>query len=312
MEKLIWIDGELVKRQDARLNVFDHGLLYGDGVFEGIRQYNERVFREQDHLQRLMDSAHAIRLNVPYTSEQISQAMAKTLQANGLKDSYIRLLITRGIGPLGVSPVGCKQPSMIIIADAIELYPAELYHSGMAIIIAKTTRTPSAALSARVKSLNYLNNIMAKWEAIEAGVSEAVMRNHKGFICECTAVNIFIVKNGELLTPPDDSDILLGITRAVVIELAQVAGIKVRKQNITPEDLLAADECFLTGTGAEVVPVTSVDKQKIGGGKVGPVTQQLMEAFHQYARETEARTSKNSGSGAQVPPVHQDILRRRC
>jgi branched-chain amino acid aminotransferase len=284
---LIWIDGQLVARDQARVSVFDHGLLYGDGVFEGIRQYSGRVFREADHLRRLMDSAKAIRLNIDYNQSDISAAIHETLLANKLTESYIRLVITRGVGPLGVSPLGCGKPSMIIIADSIQLYPRELYLSGMAIITARTIRMPGAALSPKIKSLNYLNNIMAKWEAIDAGVPEAVMINHRGFVSECTAVNIFIVRRGELYTPSDESDILLGVTRAVVIELATAAGIRVHQENIRREDLYAADECFLTGTGAEVIPVTSIDRKPIGGGKVGPVAKRLMEAFHDYVRAGE-------------------------
>ncbi len=284
MSKLVWIDGQRVPLAQAKISVFDHGLLYGDGVFEGLRQYNGRIFRPQEHLSRLFDSARAIRLEVPYSAAELLQAMEETLAANALQESYIRLVVTRGVGPLGVSPANCQRPTVFIITDTIEMYPAELYRTGMAIITASTVRTAPNALSPKIKSLNYLNNILAKWEAIDAGVPEAVMLNHLGHVCECTGDNIFIVRRGELITPPPDSGLLLGITRGVVMELAAKAKIPVRETNLLRSDLYTADECFLTGSGAEVIAVTSVDKRLVGLGKVGPVTQQLSAAFHHYAR----------------------------
>ncbi len=286
MSKTVWMDGRLVPMEQAAVSVFDHGLLYGDGVFEGLRQYNGHVFRMAEHLKRLYNSAKAIRLEIPLSQHDMGEAVAATLQANKLTDSYIRLLVTRGVGALGISPATCSKPSIVIIADAIKMYSEETYRDGMAIITASTPRIAAAALSPRIKSLNYLNNIMAKWEAIDAGVPEAVMLNAMGFICECTADNIFIVRDGHLLTPAEESGILLGITREVVLELAVAAGIPTRQSNLTRYDLYTADECFLTGTGAEVVPVTSVDKRMIGDGKVGPITRQLTTTFHHYARNS--------------------------
>ncbi len=284
MSKMVWMDGRLVPMEQAAVSVFDHGLLYGDGVFEGLRQYNGRVFRLADHLKRLYNSAKAIRLEIPLSQHDIGEAIAATLQANKLADSYIRLLVTRGVGALGISPANCGKPSIFIIADTIKMYSEATYRKGMAIITASTPRIAAAALSPKIKSLNYLNNIMAKWEAIDAGVPEAVMLNPLGFVCECTADNIFIVRDGQLRTPAEESGILLGITREAVLELAQAAGIPTQQTNLTRYDLYTADECFLTGTGAEVVPVTSVDKRMIGDGQVGPITRQLTTTFHHYAR----------------------------
>jgi branched-chain amino acid aminotransferase len=284
MSAVVWIDGKLVERQNAKISVYDHGLLYGDGVFEGIRQYNGKVFEKEAHLRRLFDSAKAIRLKIPYTAPQLGAAIEETLAANQMRDSYIRLVVTRGTGYLGISPANCAPPSVFIITDTIQMYPREMYENGMEIITAATIRTHSNSLSPRIKSLNYLNNILAKWEAIDAGMPEAVMLNHLGYVCECTGDNIFIVKGGALLTPAEDAGILLGITRQVVIELAHAAGIAVQETRLTRYDLYTADECFLTGTGAEIVPVTCIDKRRIGAGKVGPMTRKLMEAFHLKVR----------------------------
>jgi branched-chain amino acid aminotransferase len=288
MAKRIWLDGKLVDSQQASINVFDHGVLYGDGVFEGLRQYAGRVFKLDEHLRRLFDSAKSIRLPIPYTRDELAQAILQTTAANNLSDSYIRLVVTRGVGALGISPLNCAKPTVVIIADLIKMYSEETYRTGMAIITASTIRTSPAALSPKIKSLNYLNNIMAKWEAIDAGVSEAVMLNQFGYVCECTADNIFIVRDGVLFTPPEESGILLGITRGTVIELAAKNEIQVRQVNLTRHDLYTADECFLTGTGAEIVPVTSIDRRAIGNGYVGPVTRALTEAFHQEVRSASA------------------------
>jgi branched-chain amino acid aminotransferase len=273
--------------------VYDHAVLYGDGVFEGIRQYNGRVFEKDAHLKRLYESAQGIRLKIPYPFEQLSAALEETLAVNKLRDCYIRLVVTRGVGYLGVSPKNCAQPSVFIIADSIQMYPEETYQKGMAIITASVIRNHPNSLSPKIKSLNYLNNVLAKWEAIDAGVPEAVMLNHLGFVCECTGDNIFLVKNGQVITPPEESGILVGITRQAVMTLqqdhvARNAGgreFPVIEKNITRQDLYVADECFLTGTGAEIVPVTMIDSRRIGEGKVGPITRRLMEAFHRKVRE---------------------------
>ncbi len=281
MGNVVWMDGTLVPQEQAKISVFDHGVLYGDGVFEGLRQYSGKVFRQDEHLQRLFDSAKAIRLQMPYTQEQLAQGIAQTLAANKLHNSYIRLVATRGIGALGVSPATCKKAGVFIITDKIQMYSPEMSSTGMAIITASVVRTAPAALSPKIKSLNYLNNIMAKLEAIDAGVGEAVMLNHMGYVCECTGDNIFIVRRGNLLTPPEESGLLLGITRQVVLELASKLNIPTRETNLIRTDLYTADECFLTGTGAEIIPVNSIDRRTIGTGTVGPITKQLMDAFHQ-------------------------------
>lgn len=281
---VIWMNGKLVAPEQANVSIFDHGVLYGDGVFEGLREYSGRVFRLTDHIKRLYDSARAIRLDIPYRAPELTAAIHETLQANKLTDAYIRLVVTRGSGSLDISPANCGTPGVFIIAGRIAMYSEETYRHGMAIITASTPRIAAAALSPRIKSLNYLNNILAKWEAIDAGVAEAVMLNHLGFVCECTADNIFIVRDGQLITPAEESGILLGVTRGVVLELAQTAGIPTRQTNLTRYDLYTADECFLTGTGAEIVPVVSVDNRSIGDGKPGAMTRQLTDAFHQYVR----------------------------
>lgn len=281
---VIWMNGKLVAPEQASVSIFDHGVLYGDGVFEGLRQYSGRVFRLTDHIKRLYASARAIRLDIPYRAPELTAAIHETLQANKLTDAYIRLVVTRGSGSLDISPANCGTPGVFIIAGRIAMYSEETYRQGMAIITASTPRIAAAALSPRIKSLNYLNNILAKWEAIDAGVAEAVMLNHLGFVCECTADNIFIVRDGQLITPAEESGILLGVTRGVVLELAQTGGIPTRQTNLTRYDLYTADECFLTGTGAEIVPVVSVDNRSIGDGKPGAMTRQLTDAFHQYVR----------------------------
>jgi branched-chain amino acid aminotransferase len=292
---LIWIDGKLSPKSDARVSVYDHGLLYGDGVFEGIRQYNGRIFEKDAHLRRLFESAQGIRLKMPWSYNQLADGLEETVAANKFKDCYIRMVCTRGAGTLGISPLnGCKTVTFII-ADKIQMYPEEMYASGMSIITASVIRNHPNSLSPKIKSLNYLNNILAKWEALDAGVPEAVMLNHLGYVCECTGDNIFIVKNGELQTPPEDAGILVGITRMVVMNLARAAGIPVVEKQLTRQDLYVADECFLTGTGAEIVPVTRIDQRPIGAipgmpgstgeGKVGPITQRLLDAFHRKVRE---------------------------
>ena len=280
----VWMDGQLVDRSAAKLSVYDHSTLYGDGVFEGIRTYGNRIFQTQSHVDRLYESARAIRLAIPYSKQEIVDAMVETVQANRLGDSYIRLLVTRGEGNLGLNPFNCLRPSVVIINDYIQLYPKEMYEHGMAVIVAKTLRTSARMVPPSVKSLNYLNNILAKIECIDAGVSEAIMLNEHGNVAECTGDNIFIVKAGALRTPPGEAGILMGITRQVVLDLARKEGLGVCETDFTAQEVCAADECFLTGTAAEVIPVTKVDSAVVGTGKVGPVTHRLRTAFHDYIR----------------------------
>ncbi|HET6440958.1 MAG TPA: branched-chain-amino-acid transaminase [Phycisphaerae bacterium] len=284
MGQKVWLNGKLVDREDAKISVFDHGLLYGDGVFEGIRSYNGRVFRLKEHIRRLFDSANGIRLAIPLAADELAKAVADTLQANGLKDAYIRVVVTRGVGTLGLDPNRCQSPAVFIITDKIVLYPPELYENGLEIITAATMRNHPNAVNPRLKSLNYLNNILAKIEAIDAGTLEAVMLNHQGFVAECTGDNLFIVRDGVLFTPPIAAGILEGITRDEIIAIAGDFDIKVREENLTRYDLYVADECFLTGTAAEVVPVVRIDKRTIGNGHPGPVTKRLLEEFHRRTR----------------------------
>jgi branched-chain amino acid aminotransferase len=281
----VYINGKLFDKNDAKISVYDHGLLYGDGVFEGIRVYAGKVFRLREHINRLYDSARSIYLEIPMPREQMVEAVNSTVKANNKMEGYIRLLVTRGAGTLGLDPRKTTDPQVIIIVDDIALYPPELYANGLEIITAATIRNHPAALSPRVKSLNYLNNIMAKVEGIRAGCLEALMLNHKGEIAECTGDNVFLVKDGVLRTPPLDAGILEGVTRNAVIELAQAANITVEQIGLTRHDVFAADECFLTGTAAEVIPVVKCDGRAIGTGKPGPITCQLRERFHQLVRE---------------------------
>lgn len=278
----VWMNGKLVDRKNARISVWDHGLLYGDGVFEGIRAYGGKVFQAQAHIDRLFDSAKYIRLAIPYTKQELTDTIYETMRANGQADAYIRLVVTRGEGSLGLEPFKCSAPSVFIIVDQVALYPEEMYREGMAVIIAKTVRTSVRMLNPAVKSLNYLNNIIAKIEASDAGVAEAIMLNEHGRVAECTGDNMFMVKGGKVITPPPSEGILIGITRQVVLNLAGKLNVPVVEKEITIEELLAADECFLTGTAAEVIAVTKIDNRAIGQGKVGPVTKKLFEAFRQY------------------------------
>ena len=279
MSLQIYINGEFHDKENAKISVYDHGLLYGDGVFEGMRSYSGKVFRLEQHLDRLYESALAICLRIPISKEQMALDVNKTLQVNSLTNAYIRLVVTRGSGSLGLDPNRTSNPQVIIIADSISLYPEEHYQNGLKIITASTIRSHPAALSPRVKSLNYLNNIMAKIEGLQAGCIEALMLNHKGEVAECTGDNIFIVKNGTILTPPKDAGILEGITRNAILDLAKELGIVAHETTLTRHDLFVADECFLTGSAAEVIPVVSLDSRPIGQGKVGPVTTKLMAAF---------------------------------
>ncbi len=287
MTMKIFLNGQLVGKEQAVVSVFDHGLLYGDGVFEGIRVYGGKVFLLKEHIERLYESAKAIRLEIPMSPSDMIQATKDTVAANGIGNGYIRLVVTRGAGSLGLDIRRTSDPQVIIIADTITLYPAEIYENGMNLITASTIRNHPAALPARIKSLNYLNNILAKIEGTDAGTVEALMLNHKGEVAECTGDNIFILKNGVLKTPSTDAGILEGITRNAVLRLAREAGIPTHETTLIRHDLYVADEMFLTGTAAEVVPVVSLDGRKIGDGKPGPITKRLLELFHEFTRKVE-------------------------
>ena len=276
----IFIDGKYLNERDAKVSVFDHGLLYGDGVFEGIRAYNGRVFKLKEHIDRLFYSAKAILLEIPMSHAELMKATVETIRVNKLRDCYVRLVVTRGVGNLGLNPRSCKKPTVFIIAGKIQVYPPELYAKGMDIVTVPTVRNLHSALNPAIKSLNYLNNILAKIEANNAGVEEAVMLNAEGFVAECTADNLFIIKQGEVFTPPNSAGALYGITRQTVIELAQASGLKVSEPNLTRYDLFNADECFLTGTGAEIMPVVKIDGRVIGTGKPGKLTRGLVEKYH--------------------------------
>lgn len=281
----VYINGKYFPKEDAKISVYDHGLLYGDGVFEGLRSYSGNVFRLQTHLERLYESARAIMLTIPMELPDLAEAVKATVARNNITDGYVRLVVTRGAGSLGIDPAKTADPQIIIIADHIELYPKELYENGLEIVTASTIRNHPAALNPRIKSLNYLNNILAKLEGKRAGCLEALMLNHRGEVSECTADNIFTIKRGELYTPPIDAGILEGVTRNAIIELAEQAGIAVHQVTMTRHDVYVADECFLTGSGAEVIPVVKVDSRPIGTGAVGPLTRQLSQAFHRLVRQ---------------------------
>jgi branched-chain amino acid aminotransferase len=285
MSLKIWLDGKLVDKENAKISVYDHGLLYGDGVFEGIRVYSGKIFECEAHLDRLWASARAIRLTIPVSRDELRAAMELTVKTNNFTDCYIRAVVTRGVGYLGISPANCAKPSVFVIADTITMYPKEMYEKGMAIITASVIRNHQNALSPRIKSLNYLNNILAKIEAIDAGVPEAIMLNHEGNVAECTGDNIFIVRAGQIQTPTTADGILEGITRKCVIGLCARLGVQCVEKSLQRHDLYIADECFLTGSAAEVVPVTKIDGRPIGSGEVGPMTRKLIEAFHRHVRE---------------------------
>lgn len=280
----VWLNGKLVDKMDAKISVYDHGLLYGDGVFEGIRVYHSKVFRHQQHIDRLYDSARAIALEIPMAPGDLLKAVEDTVKANNKVNGYIRLLVTRGVGSLGLDPRKCE-PNIVVIVDDIALYPQELYESGLEIVTASTIRSHPNTVNPRVKSLNYLNNILAKIEGQRAGCFEALMLNHKGEVAECTGDNIFLVKNGKLTTPPKDAGILDGVTRNAVIELALKAGIPFEEVTMTRYEVYTADECFLTGTAAEIIAVTKCDSRPIGSGKPGPVTKKLRELFQELTKE---------------------------
>jgi branched-chain amino acid aminotransferase len=280
----IYINGRYYPKEEAKVSVYDHGFLYGDGVFEGMRSYAGKVFRLQAHLDRLWNSARTICLTIPMAQDQLANAVRETVARNRIQDGYIRLVVSRGAGTLGLDPNRTANPQVIIIADKIALYPDTYYQNGLEIVTASTIRNHPAALSPRIKSLNYLNNILAKLEGLQAGCVEALMLNHKGEVAECTGDNIFLVRGGELLTPPLDAGILEGITRQAVIDLAREDSLVVREIALTRHDVYVADECFLTGSAAEVIPVVKVDQRVIGSGVPGPVTHRLSELFHQLVR----------------------------
>lgn len=287
MDKLlIHLDGKLVPEAEAKVSVFDHGLLYGDGIFEGIRFYNGRVFRLEQHIRRLYDSARSILLTIPMSQEEMIRATCETVAANKLQDGYIRLVITRGVGPMGLSPFKCPKPSVIIIASSITLYSKEAYENGLTMATCATRRPSHDILSPQVKSLNYLNNVMAKVEAIQAGAEEGLMLNDVGLVAECTGDNLFIVRDGAISTPPLTAGALDGITRTVVFDIAAELGIPIRERDLSRHDIYTADECFLTGTAAEVIAAVKLDQRSIGTGKPGPVTQRIIARFRELTQTT--------------------------
>ncbi|HEG44714.1 MAG TPA: branched-chain-amino-acid transaminase [Phycisphaerales bacterium] len=280
----IWIDDKLVDEQDAKVSVFDHGLLYGDGVFEGIRIYSGRIFELEAHIRRLYESAMAIRLEISMDADSLIAATKQTVKANEITDGYIRLIVTRGVGDLGLDPFLCEKSCVIIIADNVQLYPEEFYEKGLNVISAATIRNHPMTVPPQVKSLNYLNNILAKIEAIDRGVSEAIMYNHEGYVAEASADNVFIVREGVICTPPVSSGSLDGITRAIIMKLAKEEGISIVEKNLTRFDLYTCNEFFLTGTGAEVIGIINIDGRVIGDGKPGEITKMLRRKFFEYAR----------------------------
>jgi branched-chain amino acid aminotransferase len=284
MGNKIYLDGKFVNREDAKVSIFDHGVLYGDGVFEGIRSYGRLVFRLKEHIDRLYESADAIRMKIPLSKETFIETIVEALKVNNLDDGYIRVVVTRGVGDLGLDPRKCPKPTIFIIADKIKLYPEELYENGLPIVIAKTRRNHPITLDPRIKSLNYLNNILAKIEAIDAGVEEALMLTLDGYVVECTGDNIFIVKDGHLVTPTADIGALEGVTQDAVIRLADKRGIETEYKKMYPKEVFQADECFLTGTAAEIIPVVKIDDKVIGTGKPGKITKQLLGDFKETVK----------------------------
>ncbi len=282
----IYMNGKLVPEAKARVSVFDHGLLYGDGVFEGIRAYNGRVFMLDEHVDRLYRSAQAIALKIPLTKAQMARAVVKTCAANRIQNGYIRLVVTRGVGELGLNPYLCKTPQVIIIAAAIQLYPKKLYETGLRIVTVGTTRNHVEAVNPRIKSLNYLNNVLAKIEAINAGVMECILLNGQGYVAEASGDNVFVIKGDTLYTPPSWCGALEGITRDVVMRLAPEHGLRVKEDVLTRYDIYTADEVFLTGTAAEIISVVDADRRTIGTGQPGPLTRKLASAFSRFARRT--------------------------
>jgi len=285
MSLKIWLDGQLVDKEKALVSVYDHGLLYGDGVFEGIRAYNGKVFELDAHVRRLFDCAKAIRLNCPYSPEQMKASINETVKANNFTDCYIRPVISRGPGDLGIDPKKAPKPVTFIIADQITMYHAELYQKGIDVITSSWTRNHNNATSPRIKSLNYLNNVMAKQEAGDAGAHDAMVLNHLGNVSELSAANVFVVRDGKLHTPPLIDGTLEGVTRRVIMELAGKAGLACIERSLSRFDVYVADEFFATGTGVEVISITKVDHRMIGSGEPGPITKQLRQAFHKHVRE---------------------------
>ncbi|MGC6464159.1 MAG: branched-chain-amino-acid transaminase [Akkermansiaceae bacterium] len=284
MSRKIWLDGKIVDESEAKISVFDHGVLYGDGIFEGIRFYEGRVFRLTEHIERLFLSAKALLLKMPWTLEEVCEATLEAIRANGLRDGYIRLVVTRGVGDLGLNPYLCPTPSMFIIASGITLYPEEYYEKGLEVVTCSTRRPTPASLSPQVKSLNYLNNVMAKIEALKAGAKEGLMLNEQGYVAECTGDNVFIVKKGEVITPPVSDGSLDGITRQVIFDLCDQLEIPIREASLTRYDIYTADESFLTGTAAETIPLVKLDEREVGDGKPGPMSLRLIEAFRKMVR----------------------------
>lgn len=280
----VYIDGQFYDEADAKISVFDHGLLYGDGVFEGIRMYHNRIFKLREHLERLFYSAKAILLDIPLTIDELTEACVATCQANDLRDGYMRLVITRGRGTLGLDPRRCPKASVIIIASTIQLYPATYYETGLTIVTVPTTRNLPNSVNPAIKSLNYLNNILARIEANNAGVEEAILLNSDGFVAECTADNVFVVHKGRLMTPSLSAGALHGITRNTVLECASALGIPTSEPNLSRYEVYIADEMFLTGTAAEIVPVVKVDGRTIGPGRPGPITLKLIAAFRERTK----------------------------
>lgn len=288
-ELLIYLDGQYVPKSEAKVSVFDHGLLYGDGVFEGIRSYNCLVFKLKEHLIRLYESAHTIMLKIPLSIEEFTETVVETLKRNHLRDAYIRVVVTRGVGDLGLDPANCKEPSVFVITDKIILYPESFYRNGMDIITVPTVRNLPEAINPALKTLNYLNNILAKIEAKNSNYREALMLNHQGYVAECTGDNIFIVKTGIVQTPPTYLGALKGITRQAILDLALRNDIPCQERILTRHDLYNADESFLTGTAAEVIPVVKIDGRQIGTGKPGKVTRKLMSSFRDLTRKDGVR-----------------------
>ncbi len=285
----VYIDGKFLPKEDAKISVFDHGLLYGDGIFEGIRLYDGCVFRLDEHLERLEMSAKAIALALPWTRKEIADVVCESCRRNNLTNGYIRLVITRGVGDLGISPKTCPRPTLICIADKISLYPEALYTTGMKIITSPTRRMSPAALPPMVKSLNYLNNVLAKIEAQQHGYHECIMLNEQGYVAECTGDNIFLIHKGRLITPASHSGALVGITRQAVLDVARELKLPVVETNVTRYDVWNAEECFLTGTAAEVIPVIEVDARVIGTGKPGPTTARILEVFRRQVSSNGTR-----------------------
>ncbi len=282
----VFIDGNFYSKEDAKISVFDHGLLYGDGVFEGIRAYNGRVFKLREHIDRLFDSAKAIMLEMPMSHGEVCEKVLETCRANGFKDCYIRLVVTRGVGNLGLSPRRCPKASVIVIADALELYPEKFYREGLKVVTAPTQRMSPAALPPAIKSLNYLNNVLAKIEGHNAGVEEVLMLNAQGYVSECSGDNIFAIKKGVMHTPPVYAGALGGITRGAIFEIAVELGMPLKEIEMTRYDLFVADEIFLTGTGAEVIPLVELDGRRIGDGKPGPWSEKFIGAYHRLTQTT--------------------------